>query len=164
MTPGWEVTVIVLLSTVRLWVTKRSLLYPEEMVILGNTESIWLKYTVCLFSFTRAKAASWELQSHQSNCRGCDGWQPPRAWWIVHWGNAKPISDTGCGKLKQLMHLWGWSFTRWCIRWHHCILLLVDIHPSLNPVSCLLYRSVSFLNPIFTFRLWQWTTGIRIAS
>lgn len=30
------------------------------MIILGSIERIWLKYTVCLHSMTKAKAASWE--------------------------------------------------------------------------------------------------------
>lgn len=67
----WEVTVIVF-PTVRLWETKHSLLYLEEMIILDNTESVWLKYNICLFSLTREKAVLWGVQSHQSNCRGCD--------------------------------------------------------------------------------------------
>lgn len=60
---------IVFLSTVQLWETKRS--FVGEMVILGCAASVWLKYTVCLLSLTGAKAASWEPRSYQSNCRGC---------------------------------------------------------------------------------------------
>lgn len=55
--PGWEVTWIVFFLTLRLRETKHSLLHLEEMIILGSVASIWLKYTVCLFSLTRAGAA-----------------------------------------------------------------------------------------------------------
>lgn len=68
---GWEVTVIVF-PTVRLWEAEHSLLYLEEMIILDNTESVWLKYNICFFSLKREKAALWGLQCDQSNCRGCD--------------------------------------------------------------------------------------------
>lgn len=57
ITPGWEVTLIVFFLTLRLWETKHSLLHLEELIILGSAASIWLKYTVCLFSLTRAKPA-----------------------------------------------------------------------------------------------------------